>query len=248
MLTSPMLLALTSPALAGSGTLTLYKSGLVPVRAWVDGVAQGKIRKEKKATKLTLDAGPHEVWFSMDDGNVVTLCHGLAEVPEGGDVTVSFRPTMTGFSCAGLRAGFPDGPTAFKGAFVTFRVDSAVDAWVSIDSGPRMAFPDYPFRLNLSPGPHTIVLYRDVMDESVFDQGTVTLQPGQQLPVTCTTAGCLGFDAPAVYITEIYEMEHIELATPGVSIDFSLDVSASATDGATSSSFDFGLSVQVQGE
>lgn len=216
---------------ADAGTLTLYKRGPLPVHAWVDAVAQGRVRSAKKATHLTLPSGPHEVWLAADGPGVVTLCHGLVDVPAEGSVTVELQAGLTGLSCRGLREGWPNGPTAFRGALVDFRIDAAVDAWVSIDGGQPLAFPDAPFQLNLAPGPHTLVVYRDPDSGAVFDQGTVTLLPGQQLPVTCTPAGCIGFDVPPIFITEVYEHHDIVLATPGVAIDFSLDVGVSDRQG-----------------
>ncbi len=209
---------------AEAGTLTLQKSGIVPVHAWVDGAARGKVRSARKATTFDLPEGPHEVWLTMDEPGVVTLCHGLVDVPRTGNVTVEFKAGFSGISCSGIREGWPNGPTAFRGALVSFRIDGELDAWVSIDGGMPLAFPEMPFELNLAPGKHTFVVYRDPDSGTVFDQGTVTLQPGQRLPVTCTQAGCTGFDAPPVYITEVYERREIVLATPGVTIDFDLDV------------------------
>ncbi|MEM6928968.1 MAG: hypothetical protein AAF602_18660 [Myxococcota bacterium] len=215
---------LVSPA--ESGTLVLSRKGLVPVRAWVDGVARGPVRSARKPLSLELPEGSHEVWFSADDPGVVTLCHGLVDVPAVGEVAAQVKAGLGGLSCVGLRDGWPGGPTAFRGAFVSFQVDVALDAWVSIDGGAPLAFPAGPFQLNLAPGPHTVVVYQDPDTQRVFDQGTVTLLPGQQLVVTCTTAGCLGFDVPPVFITEVYAQPELVLATPGVRIDFDLDIDA----------------------
>lgn len=210
-------LALAPQALAADGEILVQKQGLFPAFAWIDGQPVGKIKK-KKPVSHTVSAGWHEVWYAADDGGVVTLCHGMVNVPAGGQVTPLYRDR----GCEGLTPGWPSGPSAFKGAEVTFRVDDAVDAWVSIDGGQAMALPDMPFSLNLAPGPHNFVLYNDVFGESVFDQGTVTLGPGQTIPVQCTTGGCLGFDAPPVFIVELRESPAIQIATPGVRIDFNL--------------------------
>ncbi|MEN0065400.1 MAG: hypothetical protein AAGA48_24860 [Myxococcota bacterium] len=209
------------------GTLILQKRGPLPVHAWVDAVSQGRVRTARKAVPLSLAAGTHEVWLTADGPGVVTLCRGLVDVPAKGAVTVELQAGLTGLSCRGLREGWPDGPTAFRGGFVDFRIDAAVDAWVSIDGGQPLAFPDAPFQLNLAPGSHTLVLFQDAVSGTVFDQGSVTLLPGQQLAVTCTRAGCVGFDAPPIFITEVYQHRDIVLATPGVAIDFSLQVGTS---------------------
>lgn len=235
---------LASPALAADGTVTVQKQGIMPTWAWVDGQPIGKIKKRKPVTK-PLSAGWHEVWYAGDPDGIVTMCHGLVNVPAGGDVSTLYRDR----GCEGLTAGWPSGPSAFKGAEVAFRIDSALEAWVSIDGSQPYAFPDMPFSLNLAPGQHTFVIYNDVMQESVFDQGTVTLQPGQTLPVQCTTAGCVGFDAPPVFIVELREAPAIQVATPGVSIDFNMGVNVDGQGAGMSMSVDDGqgggASVQV---
>ena len=171
----------------------------------------------------------------MRESYGVTLCHGLVHVDNGGTVTPLYRDR----GCEGLTGGWPDGPSAFKGAEVRFRVDGELDAWVSIDGGQPMAFPDMPFSLNLAPGPHNFVLYDDVMDANVIDQGTVTLGPGEMIPVTCTVAGCVGFDAPPVFIVELREAPAIQVATPGVRID--LAIGAGPTGAGMSMSVDDGM-------
>jgi len=229
-------LLVSAPAWAGTGTLNLAKKGPFPARVWVDGEAQGKV-KGKKPVAMQVEAGTHEVWYAADNQGIITLCHGLVDVAEGGQSNVEFSTPMSGFQCTGVRDGLPNGPTAFKGAMVSFRVDSEVDAWVSIDNGQAMSLPSMPFELNLGPGSHTFVLYRDVMQESVFDQGAVTLQAGQRAMVTCTTAGCTGFDQPPVVMVELQEAPQIQVQ--GVvfpSISMSVGVSAETTTTTSSSS------------
>lgn len=215
-----MLFALALFAPADAAELTLYRKGPIPVRAWVDGQPLGKIKNQKKATVTEVEPGVHEVWFAGEDTGTVTLCHGIVDVKESAEVYLGIG--AQNFRCNGLQPGWPDGPSAFKGAFVQFTVDAGDGKWVSIDGGQKFAFPSMPFELNLAPGPHTIVLYDDVHGEFVFDQGMVTLAAGQRLPVTCTPAGCMGFDAPPVVIVEIREAPHIQLSTPGVHIEIGL--------------------------
>lgn len=233
-----ILLALFQPAEAGQ--LALYKKFPFAVHTWVDGRSIGKVKNKKNATFLDLEPGPHEVWFSGEGTGTVTLCHGMVDVPESGTAFAYLGMGATQFNCNGLQPGFPNGPSAFKGGFVDFSVDTGVDAWVSIDGGPVFAFPSMPFELNLTPGSHTLVLYRDVHRESVFDQGTVTLQPGERLPVTCTTAGCVGFDAPPVMLVEYTRAPQIQL--------FSLSVSSSVhvQDGDSSSSTSVSIGVEAR--
>jgi len=211
------LLAVPAHASEGEGTILVQKQGLFPAYAWVDGQPVGKIKK-RKPREVSVSAGWHEVWYAADSDGVVTLCHGLVRVENGGTATPLYRDR----GCEGLSDGWPDGPSAFKGAEVRFRVDGDLDAWVSIDGSQPFAFPDMPFSLNLAPGPHTFVLYDDVMDANVIDQGTVTLGPGEMIPVTCTVAGCVGFDQPPVFIVELREAPAIQIATPGVSIDVNI--------------------------
>lgn len=217
------------------GSLTVAKRGILPTWVWVDGQPHGKVKK-KKPLDLRLSAGRHEVWYAGDPDGIVTLCHGVVDIQPARRSMTEYRDR----GCEGLGMGWPDGPSAFKGAEVRFRVDDAVDAWVSIDGGQRYAFPDMPFSLNLAPGQHTFVLYTDVMDGNVFDQGTVTLGPGDMLAVTCTTAGCVGFDQPPVFITELHQAPHIQVATPGVSIQMNVDVDG----GGQGAGMSMGVSIQ----
>lgn len=205
----------------GEGTILVQKQGLFPAYAWVDGRPIGKIKK-KKPLAVETSAGWHEVWYAADEDGIVTLCHGMVHVDNGGSANPLYRDR----GCEGLTPGWPNGVSAFKGSEVTFRVDDDLDAWVSIDGGRSMALPDMPFSLNLAPGPHNFVLYDDVMDANVIDQGTVTLGPGETIPVTCTVGGCLGFDQAPVFIVELREAPAIQIATPGVSIDLSIGVGA----------------------
>ena len=190
-------LLFASNAMAG-GTLQVERKGLFPTFAWVDGQPHGKV-KGKTPLSLVLDVGTHEVWIAMDDTSTFTLCHGLVEITEGATTTVLHK----GLKCSGLTPGLPDGPTAFKGASVRFTVSGDIDAWVSVDGGRAYALPSAPFEFNLMPGKHNIVLYRDVGKTSVFDQGAFSLQQGEQLPITCTPGGCMGFDQPPVVIVNV---------------------------------------------
>lgn len=175
---------------ADAGTLNIEKRGMIPAFVWVDGESMGKVKKRKPVT-VDVEPGEHEVWVSMERDGVVTRCHGLVDVPATG-ATVEVTD-MSG--CLTLREGFGYGAnTAFRGSSVDFSMTN-VEAWVQVDGGQPMALPQMPFLLNLDPGTHTIVLWRDNMQESVVDQGTVTLAKGQHLPVTCTPSGCMGFDA-----------------------------------------------------
>lgn len=185
----------TSAALAG-GTINIDKSGLAFVWGWIDGAPIGRVKGGKEPMSYPVEAGKHEVWLAWDEVGTVTQCHGLVDVVEGGATTVVAKM----LKCEGLTAGLPNGPTAFKGARVTFLLDSAVDAWVSVDGGQQLALPSVPFELNLAPGQHTIVLYTDVHQTAVFAQGVVTLDKGQEQRVQCTPGGCLGFDQPAILI------------------------------------------------
>lgn len=229
-------LSLLVPAQAGE--LAVFKKFPFAVHTWVDGQSVGKVKNKKNPTVLELPAGPHEVWFAGEDTGTITLCHGMIDVPETGRAETWLGMGATQFKCNNQQPGFPNGPSAFKGSFVDFQVDSGVDAWVSIDGGQIFAFPSMPFELNLTPGTHTLVLYRDVHKSSVFDQGTVTLQAGQRLPVTCTTAGCLGFDAPPVVLVEYTQAPQIQL--------FSLQVSTevNVTDGNSSSSTSVSIGIE----
>jgi hypothetical protein len=141
----------------------------------------------------------------------VTRCHGLVNVP-GPGATVSITD-MRG--CEGLSEGYGDGAdSAFRGSAVNFTLNN-VDAWVQIDGGRALALPEMPFMLNLDPGTHTIVLWRDVMQESVYDQGSVTLAKGQFLPVTCTPGGCMGFDQ-APQVIQVFNVTNVTApADPG---------------------------------
>lgn len=231
-----ILFALVAPAQAGS--LAVYKKFPFAVHTWVDGRSIGKVGGKKNATVLELEPGPHEVWFSGEPTGTITLCHGMIDVPESGTAMAYLGMGATKFNCNGLQPGFPNGPSAFKGGFVDFTIDSGVEAWVSIDGGQQFAFPSMPFELNLTPGSHTIVIYRDVHRTSVFDQGTVTLEPGQRLPVTCTTAGCLGFDAPPVVLVEYTQAPRIQL--------FSMSVSSTVTTETSTTSSSTSVSVGVE--
>lgn len=225
----------------GEGTILVQKQGLFPAYAWVDGQAVGKVKK-RKPLQVRTSAGWHEVWYAADADGVVTLCHGLVHVDNGGSASPLYRDR----GCEGLSSGWPDGPSAFKGSEVRFRVDEALDAWVSIDGGQPMALPDMPFSLNLAPGPHTFVLYDDVMDANVIDQGTVTLGPGEMIPVTCTVAGCLGFDQAPVFIVELQQAPAIQIATPGVSIDFSVSAGPGGVAVGVDDGLGAGLRMDVQ--
>lgn len=191
-----MLLALATTAALAGGNIVLDKNSINPTWAWIDGAPVSKIKGGKDLPTFPVAAGKHEVWLAWDDVATMTQCHGLVDVAEGGTTTVVSKL----LKCEGLTPGLPNGATAFKGARVSFLLDSAVDAWVSIDGGGSFALPAMPFELNLGPGQHTIVLYRDVQKTSVFSQGVVTLEKGQEVRVQCTPGGCLGFDQPPIVI------------------------------------------------
>ncbi len=218
-------LALATPAVAGN--LTIEKKGLMGAHVWVDGQSIGKVKK--KGLVHPLSDGPHEVWVAAENSGVITRCHGMVE---GAGSSISIRDR----GCEGLVEGYGD-PTFFKGATVNFSVDGELQAWVSIDAGQKFAFPNGPFKLNLRPGQHTIVLYNDVMSESVFDQGTVTLEKNSFISVTCTTAGCVGFDQPPTII-QVFEQApsssgiNIDVNLPGISVD--IDVNGDGGGGASS--------------
>ena len=206
-----VLAALALSATASAGTLTIEKRGLMPGFVWVDGEEQGRTRN-RRPMELELDAGEHEVWIAIERGGTVTRCYGLVDVPASG-ATVSLTDMH---NCDGLRPGFGYGAdSAFRGSSVDFTI-SGVEAWVQIDGSQQLALPSMPFLLNLDPGTHTIILWRDVSMTSVFDQGTVTLEKGERLPVTCTLGGCMGFNQPAQKI-EIYTV--IAPASSGISIN-----------------------------
>ena len=191
-----MLFALaTTTALAG-GVIAIDKNGLAPTWGGIDGGPVGKVKGGKVPMSWPAAVGTHEVWLAWDEVGTVTQCHGLVDVAEGGTTTVVAKM----LKCEGLKVGLPNGATAFKGARVSFLLDSAVDAWVSVDGGQALALPAVPFELNLAPGQHTIVLYTDVQQTSVFAQGVVTLDKGQEQRVQCTPGGCLGFDQPPIVI------------------------------------------------
>jgi hypothetical protein len=184
-----MILLLTS---VFAGELVLYKGGLVGGFAHVDGELAGKVQKEKKAIRMELPAGPHEVWMSVDDGGIYTMCHGLVEVPAEGSVEVKLSITMDNtYACSNLTEGVGE-KTAFKGATAPIQVE---DGFLSVDSGRKMAMPAVPFELNLEPGQHTVVLYTDVSGDAVIGQGMLTLEPGDTRKVMCTVGGCMGFDS-----------------------------------------------------
>lgn len=218
--------SLVTSQTADAGTLTIEKRGMAPAFVWVGGDDHGKVRN-RRPVELEVDEGEHEVWIAMENGGTVTRCHGLVNVPVTG-ATVSITD-MSG--CDGLTDGYGGGAdSAFRGSAVNFSMTN-VDAWVQVDGGRPLALPQMPFMLNLDPGPHTIVLWRDVMQESVYDQGTVTLAKGQFLPVTCTPGGCMGFDqapqiiqvfniaAPAPAVAAPVGGLHINAYVPGVQMD-----------------------------
>jgi hypothetical protein len=216
---------LATPAVAGdTGTLLVEKQGMFQTFVWVDGRGYGKVKK-RKPLSLEVPAGWHEVWYSADPDGIVTLCHGLVNVPAGGQGGSLYRDR----GCEGLTEGWPNGPSAFRGSEIRFRVAESLDAWVSIDGSQSMALPAMPFMLNLAPGTHSIVLYTDNFEEQVFDQGQVTLRGGERVSVTCTPAGCTGFDQPPVIMTELREVPQIQPVLPGVSLSLAIDVSV---DGA----------------
>lgn len=203
------LFALLAPASASE--LVVYKNFPFAVHTWVDGKSIGKVKNKKKPTIVDVEPGRHEVWFSGEETGTITLCHGVVDVAADAKAEAYLGMGATAFRCNGLNPGYPDGPSAFKGAMIDFKVEAGDGKWVSIDGGQQFAFPSMPFELNLVPGTHSIVLYNDVHRTSVYDQGTVTLGAGQRLPVICTTAGCLGFDAPPVVIVEYQQAPSIQL-------------------------------------
>ncbi len=241
-----LLASLTSTQTADAGTLTIEKRGMVPAFVWVDGDEHGKVRN-RRPVELELDEGEHEVWVAMENGGTVTRCHGLVDVP-GPGATVSITD-MRG--CDGLAEGYGDGAaSAFRGSAINISLTN-VDAWVQVDGGRPLALPQMPFMLNLAPGTHTIVLWRDVMQESVFDQGTVTLAKGQFLPVTCTPGGCMGFDQ-APQVIQVFNVTNvaapaspgglnINVNIPGLQMDVNmpadttLDVNTNGSTGGTTS-------------
>lgn len=201
-------LVISSSALANdnypTGQITLYKKGMATMmsaRGYIDGQPIGKIFGKKKGRTYDVAAGQHEVWVTIDDNGVFTLCNGLVNVPAGRDVIVEMSISGQNFVCSNVMPGYPNGPSNFRGTFVN--MTHTVDTWVSVDGGQRLALPETSLALNLSPGPHHFVFYHDVMDDTVWDQHTLTLDAGQSARVTCTEAGCLGFDAPPVQIVEI---------------------------------------------
>jgi len=206
----PLLLATQAQA----ETITLTKQGMIMPYVWVDGAAYGRIKK-KEPIVATVSSGPHEIWVAYEDSGTVTHCHGVAEAGS----TVNIR--MMG--CDGVTPGWTD-KTFFRGASATFTVASGVDAWASVDGGQALAFGNgWPVELNLRPGQHNVVLYTDVMKSSVFDQGVFTLAAGQTLPITCTTAGCMGFDQPPIILLiNNQPPPGISINVPGVSVSVGL--------------------------
>lgn len=198
---------------AQAGTLQLDKRGLMPAWIWIDGAEQGKL-KNRKGMTLELENGEHEVWVAIERGGTVTRCHGLVDVPAPG-ATVEVTD-MRG--CEGLTEGFGHGAnTAFRGTSVDFTMTN-VEGWVQVDGGQPLSLPQMPFLLNLDPGTHTIVLWNDVHQTSVLDQGTVTLAKGQHLPVTCTPGGCMGFDAQPVII-QVNQVPVFQGSAPGIQVN-----------------------------
>ncbi len=193
------LLALSLALPATAGTLSVEKKGLVPVFVAVDGVNHGKIKK-KKPLVLDLADGMHEVWVSVEPSGTVTSCHGLVDVGPGGATVVADGAQR----CTGLMEGIPASNSFFRGASILLNVDQELEAWVSVDGGQKLALPGLTYELNLTPGQHTIVLYKDIIDSAVLDQGTVTVGQGQRLQVTCTMGGCMGWDQPPVVVI-VYE-------------------------------------------
>jgi hypothetical protein len=239
--------SLATTQTADAGTLTIEKRGMAPAFVWVDGDSHGKVRN-RRPVELEVEGGEHEVWVAIESGGTVTRCQGLVNVP-GPGATVSITD-MRG--CEGLTDGYGEGAaSAFRGSAVNFTL-SNVDAWVQVDGGQALALPQMPFMLNLDPGTHTIVLWRDVMKESVIDQGTVTLEKGQFLPVTCTPGGCMGFDqAPQVIqvfnVTNVVAPDdsgglNVNITMPDVQLDMTmpadatLDVHSSTSSSSSSSS------------
>lgn len=213
---------------ATAGTLTIEKKGLVPAFMWVDGQSIGKVKK--KGMEHTLSDGPHEIWVAGEASGVITRCHGLID----GSAT-SFSITDRG--CSDLAPGY-GASTFFKGAAINFSVDGQLQAWVSIDGGQKFAFPSGPFKLNLQPGQHSIVLYTDVMSDAVFDQGTVSLAPNSFVAVTCTTGGCTGFDQPPVVIQMVEapaSSVSVDVQSPGLSIDINVNGGGAPMTGSSSS-------------
>ncbi len=210
--------SLTTAQTAEAGSLTIEKRGMVPAFVWVDGDDHGKVRG-RRPVELEVDEGEHEVWVAMEAGGTVTRCHGLVNVP-GPGATVSITD-MRG--CDGLTEGYGDGAdSAFRGSAINFSLTN-VDAWVQSDGGRPLALPQMPFMLNLDPGTHTIVLWHDVMQESVFDQGTVTLAKGQFLPVTCTPGGCMGFDQ-APQVIQVFNVTNVAAPTAPGGLNINVNV------------------------
>lgn len=205
-------LAVAAPSLAAP-TITIEKKGMYPNFIWLDGAPKGKV-KNKKGMVLTVTPGMHELWVAYEDGATVTHCHGTVDVPEAG--------TFVGLKmmgCDGLTLGAIGEKTMFRGAKVQFSQNGEVDAWVSVDGGRSLAMGGSQVDLNLAPGQHNIVLYNDVMGETVFDQGSFTLGQGQTLPITCTPGGCMGWEVPPVVLVVVP-------SSPLISIDINQGGSA----------------------
>ena len=210
--------SLTTTQTADAGTLTIEKRGIIPAFVWIDGDEHGKVRN-RRPVELEVDEGEHEVWVAMENGGTVTRCHGLVNVP-GPGATVSITDMR---DCSGLSEGFGEGAdSAFRGSAINFSLTN-VDAWVQVDGGRPLALPQMPFMLNLDPGTHTIVLWRDVMQESVFDQGTVTLAKGQFLPVTCTPGGCMGFDQ-APQVIQVFNVTNVTAPADAGGLNINVNV------------------------
>lgn len=237
-----------TPSSAEAGTLRVQKKGMMPAIVWVDGISKGKIKK-KKPLEMEVADGPHEVWVAIETGGTVTRCQGLVDV--SGTTTVDISD-MGG--CTNLRRGFgPPEQSVFRGSSIDFNI-TGVDAWVQVDGSQPLALPSMPFLLNLEPGTHTIVLWNDNFQTSVYDQGTVTLRAGERLAVTCTPGGCLGFDAPP-QIIEVYTVPGVVIQAPpvapasgglGISINVP-GVSIEAGVGADGSLLGAGVSVDGAG-
>lgn len=185
-ITASLLVILLTPT-ADADTIVIQKSGNFTVHAWVDGQSEGKI-KGKKMLHIDVPAGEHEIWIATEDTGTVTTCHGLITVQ--GSALVAARSQ----TCDGLTEGYPAEGSFWAGSMVALDMSAGSDAWLTVDGGPALVLPAIPLELNLAPGAHSLVLYGDENLSEVLAEGAVDLTAGQRISISCTDAGCEGWD------------------------------------------------------
>ncbi len=190
----PLLALFLTPS-ASAGRLIFEKKSLFAVYVWIDGEPLGKI-KGKKQHNVEFADGEHEIWVAADESGTLTSCHGLFSLA-GSTLVVARNDT-----CDGVTQGFPAQGSFYRGASVTLVTDPLMSAWISIDGATAVALPSIPIELNLKPGAHSIELFVDEGLSAVLFQGSVVLEAGDALAVTCGPETCEGWAQPTLAVDE----------------------------------------------